>query len=198
MKFYINYDKITVGKKLLREILDKMHLTHSITGDAEVEINEISDDKLKELSLLLNDYGIEVIENEKNILIQKIKDALTEVVNMDDDFYRPRSISSYLTKKLNYKYAYLSNLFSNYTYTSIENFVRIQKTERAKHLMTNSALTCSEIAWKLNYSSVAHFSSQFKKVTGLTPTAFQRITQKKRENFFGINGSVTLTAVNNQ
>lgn len=186
MKFYINYDKNTVGKKVLQEFLDQLQLTYTLNGHAEVEINDISDDKWKELTLRLKEYGIEIIENERNILIQKIKDAIIDIVNMEDNFPRPQSISSYLTSKLNYKYGYISNLFSNSTYTSIENFIRIQRTERAKQLMISSALTCSEIAWKLNYSSVAHFSSQFKKVTGLTPTAFQRIINKRQENRFGI------------
>lgn len=198
MKYYINYDKIIVGKKVLQEFLDKMQLTYSITDNAEVEINEISNEKLKDLTLALNNYGIEIMENERNILIQKIKDAIIDIVNMEDNFPRSQRISSYLTDKLNYKYSYISNLFSNSTYTSIENFIRLQKTERAKHLITNSTLTCSEIAWKLNYSSVAHFSSQFKKVTGLTPTAFQRIIQKKCENLFGVNGSVTQKTIDNR
>jgi AraC-like DNA-binding protein len=94
----------------------------------------------------------------------------------------PLSVKSsvYLTEKLSLSYGYLSNLFSEVTYTSIENFIMIQKIELAKNLILNNQLTLTEIAYKLNYSSVAHLSTQFKKITGITPSAFQRIIAKRR------------------
>ncbi len=182
MKLYIRYDFSIVGKKLVQEYLDRLQLSYSLNGIGEVELNgTIPDEKLKELIAGLKHYGIEIVENEKNILVQKIKDAIIEIVYMDDKLPPTESISSYLTNKLRYRYGYISNLFSNTTYTSIENFIKLQKTERAKQLIATSDLTCTEIAWKLNYSSVAHFSSQFKNVTGLTPTTFQRIIKKRRD-----------------
>ena len=87
----------------------------------------------------------------------------------------------YLAEKLNHSYGYLSNLFSDVTYTSIENFIIIQKIELAKQLMIGNQLTLTEIAYRLNYSSVAHLSTQFKNTTGITPSAFQRIITKRRE-----------------
>lgn len=89
--------------------------------------------------------------------------------------------SVYLAEKLDHSYGYLSNLFSEVTYTSIENFIIIQKIEYAKQLISKNDLTLTEIAFKLNYSSVAHLSSQFKNTTGITPSSFQRIMTKRRE-----------------
>lgn len=182
MKLNIKIDINIVGKKLLEEHLDKLQLDYLLRGIGEVEINEpVSSVKLKELALGLSKYGIEIVESDKNIFIQKIKDAIIEMVYMEDKLPNTSSISSYLSDKLNYSYGYISNLFSALTFTSIENFVKLQKIERAKQLISNSGLNCSEIAWKLNYSSVPHFSSQFKNVTGLTPTTFQRIIKKRRQ-----------------
>ena len=182
MRLYIRYDINTVGKKLLQEHLDRLEIDYSLTGLGEVEFGDsITADQLKDLISELNKYGIEIVDNEREILIQKIKDAIIEMVYMDNKLPRNLNTSSYLAEKLKYSYGYLSNFFSNSAYMSIENFIKLQKTERAKQLMITSDLTCSEIAWKLNYSSVAHFSSQFKNVTGLSPTAFQQIIRKRRE-----------------
>jgi len=182
MRLYIRYDINTVGKKLLQEHLDRLEIDYSLTGLGEVEFGDsITADQLKDLISELNKYGIEIVDNEREILIQKIKDAIIEMVYMDNKLPRNLNTSSYLAEKLKYSYGYLSNFFSNSAYMSIENFIKLQKTERAKQLMITSDLTCSEIAWKLNYSSVAHFSSQFKNVTGLSPTAFQQIIRKRRD-----------------
>jgi AraC-like DNA-binding protein len=89
-------------------------------------------------------------------------------------------VSTLLSEKVGHSYGYISSLFSEVTYTSIENYIILQKTERAKQLMSTNESTITEIAWKLNYSSVAHFCNQFKNVTGLTPSAFQRIIKKRR------------------
>jgi AraC-like DNA-binding protein len=146
----------------------------------EVELKDnISNDLLNELSSGLNNYGIEIVESHKSILVQKIKDAIIEMVFMEEKLPTSKT-SSYLADKLNHRYGYISNLFSEVTYTSIENFIILQKIERAKQLLITNELTITEIAWKLNYSSVAHLSNQFKNVTGLTPSMFQRIINKRR------------------
>jgi AraC-like DNA-binding protein len=165
---------------VLAEQLDQLGLDYSILGLGEVDIpNGSSLSGITLLQDLLKRYGIEIVETQKSILVQRIKDAIIEMVYMNENLIGSK-ISTHLAGKLNHGYGYLSNLFSEVTHTSIENFIILQKIERAKHLMLTQDLTFSEIAWKLNYSSVAHFSTQFKNVTGLTPTAFQRIIRKRR------------------
>jgi AraC-like DNA-binding protein len=93
----------------------------------------------------------------------------------------PTSNSAYLSEKLKQRYGYLSLVFSEVTFTSIENFILLQKAERAKQLISTNEFTFTEIAYMLNYSSVAYFSNQFKSITGITPSAFQRIINKRRE-----------------
>ena len=180
MKLHIKYDIPTVCKKILQEQLDKLDLSYTLIGVGEVEIKQvISSEQLQELNAGLSNYGVEIVESNKSILVQKIKDAITEMVYIEEKL--PTStMSAYLAEKLNHSYGYLANLFSDVTYTSIENFIILQKIERAKQLITTNELTFTEIAWKLNYSSVAHFSTQFKNTTGLTPSAFQRIINKRR------------------
>lgn len=183
MKAFLKFDFNVLTKKILEQKLGEIGLNPVILSFGEVEFLEnISTEKMKEMTVLLNEFGIEIIENQKSILVQKIKDTITEMVNSEE----PLSVKSsvYLTEKLNHSYGYLSNLFSEVTYTSIENFIIIQKIELAKNLIINNQLTLTEIAFKLNYSSVAHLSTQFKNITGITPSAFQRIIAKRRLNTF--------------
>ena len=180
MKLYIKFEILTACKKILQEQLDKLALDYVITGFNEVEIKEaISDEKMQQLEDGLRSYGIQLLENHQSVLVQKTKDAIIEMVYADDVITNSKT-SAYLADKLKHSYNYISNIFSEATYTTIENFIILQKTERAKQLITNNELTFTEIAWKLNYNTVAYFSHQFKNTTGLTPTAFQRIINKKR------------------
>jgi AraC-like DNA-binding protein len=180
MRLYIKYDINAVFKKIIQDQLEKLGLTYTILGLGEVDINEtVSSEMLFELNVTLRLHGCEVVENHKSILVQKTKDVIMEMVYVEENLPSSK-ISSYLADKLGHSYGYLSNLFSELTYTSIGNFIILQKTERAKQLIITNDFTFTEIAWKLNYSSIAHFSSQFKNATGLTPSIFQRIMNKKR------------------
>ncbi|MGX7668644.1 helix-turn-helix domain-containing protein [Flavobacterium pedocola] len=180
MKAFLKFDFNTLSKKFLEEKLNAFEVKFSITGFGEVEFLEhVSTEKLEKITLLLNEYGIEVIENQKSILVQKIKDTIVEMVFLENATNVKSSV--YLSEKLNHSYGYLSNLFSEVTYTSIENFIIMQKIELAKQLIVNNKLSLTEIAFQLNYSSVAHLSTQFKNTTGITPSAFQRIIAKRRE-----------------
>ena len=120
-----------------------------------------------------------MLNSQKSQLMQRIKDAIVEMI-FEKDKMPITTISHYLSDKLNLSYGYLSNVFSEYTYTSIENFIIIQKIEKAKKLIIEEELTLTEISFILNYSSVAYLSSQFKKETGLTPSMFKRIVDKRR------------------
>lgn len=180
MKAYFKFDIPVLTNQLITELLQSFEIKFRIVSFGEIEfLEKISDEKMEQIILVLNKYGIKIIENQKTILIQKIKDAIIEMV-FDDSTMVNIKTSVYLAEKLGHSYGYLSNLFSEITYTSIENFIIIQKIEYTKQLIVNSQLSLTEIAFKLNYSSVAHLSTQFKNTTGITPSAFQRIIKKRR------------------
>jgi AraC-like DNA-binding protein len=182
VNLYIKYDIHLACKIILEEQLDSLGIDYELIGLGEVEIKkDMSPDTLQKLNTGLNKYGIEIVDNQKSTLVQKIKDTITEMVWLEEKLPTSK-ISSYIAEKLNHSYGYLSNLFSEVTYTSIENYIIIQKIERAKQMIISDELTLTEISYRLNYSSVAHLSTQFKKTTGLTPSAFQRIIKKRRTN----------------
>ncbi len=180
MKLHIKYDINLCCKIVLQEQLDKLQLPYTVTGLGEIESKEaISAEKYEELGTNLAKYGIELIDNPKNVIVQKIKDAIIEMVYVQEDLPTVK-ISEYLSKKLNKSYNSIAVLFSEITFTSIQNYIILQKIERAKQEIIEGKQTLTEIAWKLNFSSVAHLSGDFKRITGLTPTAFQRIINKRR------------------
>jgi len=180
MKLYIKYDGIVACRVILQEQLERLNIKHKLLDLGEIEIsNSVSNESIAELQASLNKYSIFIVDNEKSQLIQKIKDAIVEMI-YENDKLPSITISQYLAEKLNFSYGYLTNIFSEHTYSSIENFIIIQKIERAKKLIIEDELTLTEVSYKLNYSSVAYLSSQFKKVTGLTPSSFKRIVDKRR------------------
>jgi len=181
MKAYLKFDIPVLTSHLLTILLQPFDIKYRILGFGEIEFQEkLAPEKQEEIREVLNKYGIEIIENQKTILIQKIKDAIIEMVFDENTTVNVKS-SVYLAEKLGHSYGYLSNLFSEVTYTSIENFIIMQKIEYTKQLIIKNQLSLTEIAFQLNYSSVAHLSTQFKNTTGITPSAFQRIIKKRRE-----------------
>ncbi|MDD4148861.1 MAG: AraC family transcriptional regulator [Bacteroidales bacterium] len=184
MKLHVRYDMNNSCKIILREQLDKIQLPYTLTGLGEIEINEtLSSERYKELEINLNKYAIEIIDDPKNIFVQKIKDIIVEMVYVEEANPNLKT-SVYLSEKLHKSYNYISSVFSEVTFSSIQNFIVLQKIERAKEELVEGKETLTEISWKLNFSSVAHLSSEFKRITGLTPTAFQRIIKKRKENNF--------------
>lgn len=180
MKVFLKTDASFLAKKILEEKLNLFNIKYSLESINEVFFLEtISTELYGKITSVLNEYGFEIIENPKNILVQKIKEVIFESINQADAINV--KFSSHLTDNLGHSYGYLSNIFSEVTYTSIANFIILQKIEVTKKLITNNELSLTEIAFKLNYSSVAHLSTQFKNTTGLTPSAFQRIISKRRE-----------------
>ena len=180
MKIFIKFDFNAVCRKVLEDKLLKHDIKHRVLGFGEVEILEKTDgQKFTDFTEELKEYGIDIIENQKTILVQKMKDTIIEMIHSPELVNVKSSV--YLAEKLSHSYGYLSNLFSDVTYTSIENYIIMQKIEYAKQLIVSAHLSLTEIAFKLNYSSVAHLSTQFKNVTGISPSAFQRIIAKRRE-----------------
>lgn len=187
MKLHIKYDIHQSCKIILQEQLDKLGMAYSITGLGEVEVNEtLPPEKYKELENNLKKYAIEIINDPKNVFTQKIKDAIIDMV-FNEEANTNLKTSTYLSEKFNKSYNYISNIFSDVTFTSIQNYIVLQKIERAKQEIVEGNNTLTEIAWNLNFSSVAHLSTEFKRITGLTPTAFQRIIKKRKEANFTSN-----------
>ncbi len=180
MKLYIKYMVSSRCKMIVREQLNKLGLNPTAVNLGEAEIKEdITTLKREKLKDSLLEYGLELIEDKKAILIEKIKNVIIETVHFSDTLPSVK-FSIYLSEKLNYDYTYLSNLFSQSSGTTIEHFILRHKIERVKELITYNELNLTEIAWKMNYSSVAHLSCQFKKITGLTASDFKSKHQKDR------------------
>lgn len=179
MKIFVKFDFIQTCNKVIEEKLAALNIKYSMLSFGEIEfLEKVPEDKLREFDNILKDYGIEKIENQKIILVQKIKDTIIDMVLNEKNIQKVKS-SQYLTDNLGHSYGYLSNVFSEVTYTSIENFIIFQKIEYVKTLMVRNELSLTEIAFKLQYSSVAHLSTQFKNTTGITPTVFQRIIARR-------------------
>lgn len=181
MKIFIKFDFTTLCSRFIDDKLTELGIKYKMLNFGEIQfLEKIPKDKLQAFDNILDDYGIEKIENQKVILVQKMKDTIIDMVLNTNDAINVKS-SVYLSDKLGHSYGYLSNLFSEVTYTSVENFIILQRIEYAKSLMINTDLSMTEIAFKLQYSSVAHLSTQFKNTTGITATTFQRIITKRRE-----------------
>ncbi|GEN77040.1 hypothetical protein CHA01nite_27800 [Chryseobacterium hagamense] len=176
---YVKFDFNMLCRKVLEDKLREHGLKYLILNFGEVELYESFPNSLhNSFRKNLENYGIEIIENQKAALVQKIKDVIAGMVFSDDPVSLKTSV--YIAEKLNHSYGYLSNLFSENAYISIENFIIIQKVEYAKELIIARQHTLTEIAHRLNYSSVAHLSAQFKKTTGMTPSRFQKIILRRK------------------
>lgn len=166
-------------KIVVKTELEQLGLVPKVIELGEVDIEGILPDQTRDkLKIALLKSGLELLEDKKSILIEKIKNIVVEMIHYSDE--PPRTnFSDYLSSKLNYDYNYLSNLFSEVKGTTIAHFIIAHKIERAKELLVYDELTLTEIADKLHYSSVAHLSNQFKKVTGLTPSFFKQMKNKR-------------------
>ncbi|MBU2927420.1 helix-turn-helix domain-containing protein [Winogradskyella psychrotolerans] len=180
MKLLLKFDFTKVCNTVLEQKLKAHQFNYQQVAFGEIELKDkVSKEQLDAFHNDINSFGIEVVEDPKKIIIQKIKDVIVDMVFNEKDINVKTSV--YLSEQLDENYNYLSNLFSEVTYTSIENFIILQKIEYTKILLTSEELSLTEIAFKLNYSSVAHLSKQFKNTTGITPSAFQRIIAKRKQ-----------------
>jgi AraC-like DNA-binding protein len=167
-------------KMAVKEELKKLGLHFMVVDLGEVEVME--DPTIEQLEALrtgLHSSGLELMDDKKGVLIEKIKNTIIEMIHHSDEVIKT-NFSDYLSDKLKYDYTYLSNLFTEVQGTTIAQFITAHKIERIKELMMYDELNITEIAWKMNYSSVAHLSNQFKKFTGLTPTQFKQLKDRTR------------------
>ena len=167
-------------KMVVKEELIKLGIRFMSVELGEVEVEEnISVEQHEQIKTALLRSGLELMDDKKSILIQKIKNVIIELVHFSEE---PLTVnfSEYLSQKLNYDYTYLANLFSEVQGTTIEKFLIAHKIERVKELLVYNELNLTEIAYWMHYSSVAHLSAQFKKITGLTPSHFKQLKNKRR------------------
>jgi AraC-like DNA-binding protein len=179
MKLYIKNMVCIRCKMVVKEELNNLGLTFVIVELGEVEILETM---LEEQRLLLKHAllksGLELMDDKRSMLIEKIKNVITELIHYTEEVPRV-NFSDFLAEKLNYDYTYLANLFSEVEGTTIEHHIIAHKIERVKELLVYDELSLTEIAYKMHYSSVAHLSNQFKKVTGLTTSHFKQLKHKR-------------------
>ena len=178
MKAFIRNMTTVSSQKQVKSIVEKLGLQLVSIDIGEIEVGEILSarqyEKLKE-SLYQNDF--EMISGKENILTEKIKNVVIEMIHYSDEMPVIK-YSSYISSKLKTNYTYLSKIFSRVKNVTIEHFIILHKIERVKQLLLFNDLTLSEIAWKLHYSSTAHLSAQFKKITGITPSLFKKLKYK--------------------
>ena len=167
-------------KMLVKDELTKLGLHYTVVELGEADILEhISKEQHDLFKVALLKSGLELMDDKKSILIQQIKNVIIELVHYSEE---PLTInfSHFLSQKLNHDYTYLANLFSEVQGITIEKFLITHKIERVKELLVYNELNLTEIAYRMHYSSVAHLSTQFKKVTGLTPSHFKQLKNKRR------------------
>ena len=164
----------------VKEELKELGLHFIVVDLGEVEIMEnISEEQREQLRLALHKSGLELMDDKKAVLIEKVKNVITEMIHYSEEIPK-MNYSDFISKKLDYDYTYLSNLFTEVKGITIQQFIIIHKIERAKELLLYDELNLTQISFKLNYSSVGHLSNQFKKITGLTPSHFKRLKDKRR------------------
>jgi YesN/AraC family two-component response regulator len=163
----------------VRSALENLDIKYDSLELGEIETTEkISEEKIRMLDHLLRPIGLEIKEDKKYLLVEKIKSAIIDLVNNSDEQMKV-TLSEYLSQRLNHNCTYLSNLFSEFTGVSIEKYFISKKIEHVKELLINEDLNLKEISFITKYSSVAHLSYQFKKITGVAPSEFRLMLNKR-------------------
>ena len=181
MKIHIKYMVSFRCILAVKDALDKMGLYYNYIDLGEVDLleNTITLWQQDHLKNMLQKSGLELMDKTKSILVEKIKNIIIEMIHFADE--TPKyNISEYLSMHLSHNYTYLSNLFKEETGSTIQHYILLLKIEKAKELILYDELNLKEISYKLNYSSVAHLSTQFKQITGITPTYFKKTNNYKK------------------
>lgn len=182
MKIHIKYMVSNRCKTVVRTALKELGVHFVLLELGEVEIMErLTGQQRDLLKNTLENAGLELIDDKRSILIEKIKSAIIDMVHHAEEMVKV-NVSTYLSEKLSHDYTYLANIFSQVQGISIEQFIILHKIEKIKELLMYGELNISEISYKMNYSSTAHLSTQFKKVTGMTPTYFKQLKDKRRNS----------------
>jgi AraC-like DNA-binding protein len=183
MKLFIKNMISDRCKVLVQEELESLGLTDISVKIGEVEINgKMTLEQYDEFSYRLQQYGLLLIEDKKSILVERIKHTILQLIHSSEEIPKTR-YSSYLSQALGHDYTYMANLFSAMEGMTIEQYIIANKIERVKELILHDELTLTEIAYRLRYSSVAHLSNQFKKITGLTPSFFKSSRRPRYQRF---------------
>jgi len=182
VKLYIKYMVSLRCKMVVKDELHNLGLNLVSVDLGMVEIlEEMTTAQRDQLSVNLLRSGLELLDDKRAILIDKIKNVIIEMVHYADELPNT-NYSEYISQKLGYDYTYLSNMFSEVKGITIQQFIIVHKIEKVKELLLYDELTLTEISYKLQYSSVAHLSNQFKKTTGLSPTFYKQLKQKRKNN----------------
>jgi AraC-like DNA-binding protein len=179
MKLFIRHMFSHLSKMVVKDELKKLDVQNAKVDLGVIEFPfELSDQRRKQLKDNLLRYGLELLDDRKRILIERVKNVIIEMIHYTDEL-PVLNYSHYISKRLGLDYTYLANTFSAGKGITIRLYIINQKIERAKEMLLCEGLSLTEISYKLNYSSVAHLSSQFKKVTGISPTRFKRVKAGK-------------------
>jgi AraC-like DNA-binding protein len=167
---------------MVEEKLKKLKISYRTVDLGVVETQKsISPEQHNQLKGLLLESGLELLDDKKSILIERIKNAVVEMIHYTDNMPKV-NFSEYLSEKLGYDYTYLSNIFSEVKGITLQHYIIMHRIEKVKELLLYDDLNLTEISYKLRYSSVAHLSNQFKKVTGLSPSFYKNLKQKRSMN----------------
>jgi AraC-like DNA-binding protein len=162
-------------KMMVKEQLQKLGIHYNSVEIGMAELAEdLTQNQRDQLKMNLLQSGLELLEDKRNILIEQIKNSVTEMIHEEEEVLMSNN-SDYISKKLHYNYTYLSNVFSEIKGITIQQYIILHKIECVKELLIYDELSLTQIAYKMHYSSVAHLSNQFKKITGLTPSYFKRV-----------------------
>ena len=182
MKLYVKYMVSQRCKMVVKEELEKLGLRHTVVDPGMVETrDDLTPEQREQLKAALLRSGLELMEDHRAILIEKIKNVIIEMIHYSDELPNV-NYSDYISEKVGYDYTYLSNMFSEVKGITIQHFIIMHKIEKVKELLLYDELNLTEISYRLHYSSVAHLSNQFKKITGLTPSYYKKLKKKRRGN----------------
>lgn len=180
MKLYIKYMVSLRCKMVVKAELKKIGLDVVAINLGVIETSEcISLEQMQILKMNLKKAGLELLDDKRSILVEKIKNVIVEMVHYSDEKLKI-NFSDFISEKLNYDYTYMSNIFSEVRGITIQQFIILNKVERIKELLLYDELSLSEISYQLDYSSPAHLSNQFKKMTGLTPSFYKQMKKRRK------------------